>query len=137
MKCTQYYPVLMTDQVDQLASFYKTHFRFEPRFESDWYVHLQSAEDPSVNIAFLQFDHDTVPAPQQTKSAGVILNFEVESVDDAYAHAQSTGLPVIVSLRDEPWGQRRFMARDPQGNLIDVITPIEPSAEFLAQYSGQ
>ena len=40
-------------------------------------------------------------------------------------------------LRDEPSGQRHFITLYPNGVLIDVITPIAPSAEFAAQYAPQ
>ncbi|MEM9268600.1 MAG: glyoxalase, partial [Pseudomonadota bacterium] len=36
---------------------------------------------------------------------------------------------------DEPFGQRHFITQDPNGVLIDVIKPIPPSPEFLAQFS--
>ena len=61
MKCTQFYPVLMTGQVADTARFFIEHLRFKALFESDWYVHLQSSEDDTVNLAVLQKDHDTVP----------------------------------------------------------------------------
>ena len=61
MKCTQFYPVLMTGQVADTARFFIDHLRFKALFESDWYVHLQSSDDDTVNLAVLQKDHDTVP----------------------------------------------------------------------------
>ena len=135
MKCTQFYPVILTGYVAETARFYRDHFRFRAAFESDWYVHLQSAEDEGVNLAVLQGDHETVPQSGRGRTAGVILNFEVEDVDAEYARAEASGLPVLLPLRDEPFGQRHFITRDPNGVLIDVITPIPPSAEFLAQYA--
>lgn len=135
MKCTQFYPVILTDDVAASARFYCDHFRFKALFDSDWYVHLQSSEDESVNLAILQFDHETVPAEGRHKSAGLIINFEVEDVDAVYDTAKTAGLPILKTLRDEDFGQRHFITKDPTGVLIDVIKPIEPSAEFLAQYA--
>ena len=135
MKCTQFYPVLMTGQVADTARFFIDHLRFKALFESDWYVHLQSSEDDTVNLAVLQKDHDTVPRAARGASAGgVLLNFEVADVDAEYARAQQTGLKIVLPLRDEDFGQRHFIAQGPEGVLIDVITPIEPSAAFKAQY---
>lgn len=136
MKCTQFYPVIMTNDVAGTARFYQDHFRFEPAFESDWYVHLHSNEDPSVNIAVLQGDHETIPAAGRGQVSGLLINFEVEDVDAEYERARSAGLPIDLELRDEDFGQRHFITRDPNGVLIDVIKPIPPSAEFLAQYAG-
>ena len=135
MKCSQFYPVLMTERVANCAHFFARHFRFKPVFESDWYVHLISAEDESVNLAVLQRDHPTIPAVGRGASAGgLLLNFEVADVDAEYARAQAAGLPILLPLRNEDFGQRHFIAQGPEGVLIDVITPIEPSAAFKAQY---
>ena len=134
MKCTQFYPVILTDKVRETADFYRSHFRFSPAFDSDWYVHLQSTEDPSVNIAVLQGDHETVPESGRGSVSGLILNFEVEDVDAVYAEVEAKGLPILLPLRDEAFGQRHFITRDPNGVLIDVIKPIPPSPEFQKQY---
>lgn len=136
MKCSQYYPVIMTAQVAATAAFYVRHFRFKRVFDSDWYVHLQSSEDASVNLAVLQGDHPTIPQGCAGQVAGLLLNFEVDEVDREYARAVAQGLPVLCPLRDEPFGQRHFITRDPNGVLIDVIQPIPPDAAFLAQYDG-
>lgn len=45
------------------------------------------------------------------------------------------GVPAELELRDEPPGQRHFIIADPNGVLVDVITPIEPTAGFAALYA--
>jgi uncharacterized glyoxalase superfamily protein PhnB len=137
MKSTSYYPVLMTDDVAGTAAFYVEHFRFQPMFDSDWYVHLQSSESKRVNVAILQGDHETIPAEGRGKTSGLILNFEVEDVDGVYERLEAAGLPILLPLRDEAFGQRHFITRDPNGVLIDVIKPIPPSAEFAAQFAPE
>lgn len=135
MKCTQYYPVIQTENVTETATFFQQHFGFAPQFESDWYVHLQSSDDEGVNLAILKSDHETIPAEGRGVSSGMILNFEVEDVDAVHAEVTASGVPIVKSLRDEPFGQRHFIAQDPNGVLLDVITPIPPSEEFMAQYN--
>lgn len=135
MKCTQFYPVLMTDDVAATARFYRDYFRFKAVFDSDWYVHLQSIEDESVNLAVLRGDHETIPESGRGRVGGLLINFEVADVDAEYDRATRSGLPILLQLRDEAFGQRHFITRDPNGVLIDVIKPIPPSAEFRAQYA--
>ena len=137
MKTTSYYPVIMTADVAATAAFYVEHFRFKPLFESDWYVHLQSAEDESVNLAVLDGDHETIPAKGRGRVGGLLLNFEVEDPDAEYDRARKAGLPILLELRDEDFGQRHFITSDPNGVLIDIIKPIPPSAEFAAQYAPE
>ncbi len=136
MKCTQYYPVIMTDDVEGTARFYQDHFRFKAVFDSSWYVHLQSVEDPSVNLAVLDGAHETIPPAARGRAAGLLLNFEVEDVDAVYADVRAVELPVLLTLRDEEFGQRHFITQDPNGVLIDIIKPIPPSAAFLEQYAA-
>ncbi|WP_299861015.1 VOC family protein [uncultured Hoeflea sp.] len=133
MKSTNYYPVVITPEVAKTAAFYTEHLGFKPSFEADWYVHLQSVEDPSVNLAILEEGHPTIPE-SDAGAPRLILNFEVEDVDAVFARAQREGWAILKPLCDEAFGQRHFIARDPSGTMVDVITPIPPSAEFAAQY---
>jgi uncharacterized glyoxalase superfamily protein PhnB len=123
--------------LDGTSAFYERHFRFMAPFRSDWYVHLQSCEDTSVNLAVLDRNHATIPEVARGATArGVLLNFEVDDPDAVFREAQAAGLPIHVSLRDEDFGQRHFITSDPNGVLIDIIKPIEPSPEFAAQFTS-
>lgn len=135
MRSTSYYPVIQTADVAGTADFYIRHFRFRPLFAADWYMHLQSEEDEAVNLAILAGDHETIPPEGRGTARGVILNFEVEDVDAEYARVTEAGLPVLKPLTDEAFGQRHFITRDPNGVLIDVITPIPPGPEFAAHFA--
>ncbi|WP_037435367.1 VOC family protein [Sinorhizobium fredii] len=134
MKSTSYYPVIMTADVRATADFYVKHFRFEALFVSDWYMHLQSAEDEHVTLAVLDYRHETVPERHRAPVRGLLLNFEVDDPDRLYAELQSAGLPILKALCDEDFGQRHFITADPNGVMIDVIKPIPPSAEFAKAY---
>ncbi len=137
MKTTSYYPVLLTHDVKGTADFWRRHFGMKALYENDWYVHLQSNEDRKVNLGICLASHVTVPAPARGNAAsGLVLNFEVADVDAAYARAKAEGLPILLTLRDEDFGQRHFITSDPNGVLIDVITPIPPTAEYAANYAA-
>lgn len=56
-------------------------------------------------------------------------------MDAVHDRLVAAGLPILRSLRDEAFGQRHFIVGDPNGVLIDVITPIPPTGEFVALYS--
>ena len=135
MNITSFYPVLMVGDVRATADFWMHHFGFRSLFAADWYVHLQSSTDPGVNLALLQGDHATIPASGRGRAAGMLVNFEVEDVDAVHDRLVAEGLPILLPLRDEDFGQRHFITQDPNGLLIDIITPIAPSAEFAAQYA--
>lgn len=134
MEIRSFYPVVMTQDVAATTAFFVDHFDFKPLFSSDWYVHLQASDDPAVNLAVLDGSHLTIPAAGRGTASGVLLNFEVEDVDAHYARLEAAGLPVLLGLRDEDFGQRHFIVQGPEGILVDIITPIAPTEEFATQY---
>ena len=137
MKVTGYYPVLLVDDVEASAAFYQAHFKFRPLFTSDWYVHLQQTDHPNVNLAFVARNHKTVPEGSRKPAAGILINFEVEDPDEIYDRLRAANVEILRALRDEDFGQRHFIAADPNGVMIDVIKPIPPTAEFATQYAPE
>ena len=135
MKTTSSYPVIACDNVADTAAFYMDHFGFRAVFAADWYVHLQSERNETVNLAILDCRHDTMPEGYRRPVQGLLINFEIDDVDAEYDRLKKAGLPILLPLRSEDFGQRHFITRDPAGAMIDVITVIPPSAEFAAQYT--
>ncbi|MET9349922.1 VOC family protein [Streptomyces termitum] len=132
---TGFYPVLCTSRPADSVAFYRTWFGFETTYESDWYVSLRRPEAPHYELALVAADHPTVPEGFRRTAGGLLLNFEVADVDAEYARLVTDGgLVPELDLRSEAFGQRHFIVADPDGVLIDVITPIEPTAEYAAAY---
>lgn len=137
MKVTSYYPVIMAEDVAATAAFYQEHFGFQAMYTSQWYVHLTSRAQGSVNLAIVTASHDTVPEGYRRPVGGLLLNFEVADVDAEHARLIGEGLSPVSALKSEAFGQRHFMVADPAGTLIDIITPIPPTAEFAANYAPE
>lgn len=136
MAINSFYSVILTDQVAASASFYKDYFGFESVYEADWYVSLKMPlTDVSYELAILDSSHGTIPEPYRKRVQGLILNFEVDDVDAEYERlVVEAKLPLELDIRDEEFGQRHFIIRDPNGVLIDMIKIIPPSEEESAQY---
>ena len=137
MKVNSYYPVVTVDDVQNSVAFYEQHFGFEKGFESDWYVHLVLPNHPSVNLAIMEAKHDSLPEGYRNAAQGILLNLEVEDVDAFYEQMVQANVEILRPLKDEPWGQRHFILKDPAGVMIDVIKLIPPTAEFAAQYAEE
>ncbi len=135
MTVTSFYPVLMSDDVAAATSFYREVVGFEPVFVSDWYVSLRLG---AFELAILASDHETIPDGfRRPIEGGMLLNLEVDDVDAVHERLAADGrVRIVQALRDEEFGQRHFIAAAPGGVLLDVIQPIEPSAEFLAAYAS-
>jgi len=136
MQLNSVYPVICTDKIAESKTFYVKHFSFETTFESDWYVSLKSTGERPFELALLDYTHETVPeAFQKNFAGGLIINFEVEEVDAVYEQFKAAGVPIHQELRSEDFGQRHFIASDPNGVLIDVIKVIPFSEAFKAHNS--
>ena len=61
----------------------------------------------------------------------MVLSFYVEDAAGEQARLEAAGVPIVQPLKDEVFGQRHFIAADPNGILIDIITPIAPDPEWL------
>ncbi|MDB5585614.1 MAG: glyoxalase [Devosia sp.] len=134
MNLTGSYPVLLVADVAPIAAFYQAHFGFKVVFASSWYVHLRATHTGTVELAIMDYDHDTIPLAGRQKTTGLLLSLEVADAAAEYARL-APSVTVLRALRDEPFGQRHFICADPNGVLLDVITPIEPDPEWLAAQS--
>jgi uncharacterized glyoxalase superfamily protein PhnB len=52
------------------------------------------------------------------------ISVEAVDVDAVHAEAVERGLEIAYPPRDEDWGVRRFMLRDPSGTVINVLSQI-------------
>ncbi|EPH44020.1 VOC family protein [Streptomyces aurantiacus] len=133
-----FYPVLATRDVAASRAFYTRHLGFEVTFEADWYVSLRRPDAPQYELALLDHAHPTVPQDHRVAlRGGLLLNFEVDDVDAEHQRlVTEAGLPEVLPLRTEEFGQRHFIVAAPDDVLIDVITVVPPSEEYAAQYAG-
>ncbi|MEU3270088.1 VOC family protein [Saccharomonospora sp. NPDC006951] len=135
MTLTSFYPVVCTPKLAESTAFYTDHLGFEIVFEADWYVSLRRPGPPAYELALLDHTHPTLPEAYRHPVRGLLLNLEVTDVDAEWRRLVGEhGLSPELELRDEDFGQRHFIVADPSGVLIDVITPIAPTAEFAQQY---
>ncbi|MEV4014645.1 VOC family protein [Nonomuraea angiospora] len=137
MELTSFYPVICTTRLQESHDFYTGLLGFETTFEADWYVSLRRPGTPPYELALLDHSHPTLPEAYRAPARGLLLNFEVADVDAEWERlVVGAGLTAELALRSEDFGQRHFIVADPNGVLIDVITPIAPSAEYAEQYVG-
>ncbi len=136
MRLESSYPVICTDKIAASRDYYVKYFGFETTFEDDWYVSLRSKSNHAYELALLDFHHPSLPENFRKPTSGMLINFDVSDVDEAYEDLRTKKLPIILDIKSEEWGQRHFITVDPNGILIDVIQNTEPSAEFAKKYGA-
>ncbi|MGH7461628.1 MAG: VOC family protein [Longimicrobiales bacterium] len=134
MSLRSVFAVLVTSDLNGSRRFYEGLIGMQAGFVSDWYVHLLLPANPAVQLGLVVAGHESVPAGAQQPNHAVILGIEVADVSVLYETLRAHDAAILGPPRDEPWGQRHFLAYDPQGFLIDLVQTIPPTAEYASAY---
>lgn len=130
-----HFVLFVADDPRACRDFYRRHFGFEVATDVGWYVVLTSGGERPFGIGFLETDHPTQPEHhRQATSGNRFVTFEVDDVDPIAERLVHSGVEVDVPLRDEPWGQRHVIVRDPGGNCVDVVQLIPPKLDFARKW---
>ena len=122
------------EDVPAVRDFYVDVLGFTVAMDLGWFVSLRSEGHDDVEVCVVHRDH-AMSAELGGPVRGVVLAFLVDDVDAEYARVVDLGVPVDVALRDEPWGQRRFLVRDPVGTGIEIVQVTTPDPEWLAEHA--
>jgi uncharacterized glyoxalase superfamily protein PhnB len=129
------YPLVTVKNLTASRDFFAAHFGMGVAFQASWVVMLSSPANGAICLGLMTADHPSQPpGPEIFDGRGMILTMQVENVTDVHARLAQSGAPIVYGLKDEPWGQRRFMTRDPSGVLVDVVEQIEPEPGFWDKY---
>lgn len=80
--------------------------------DMDWIVTFVSPDNPTSQVSVISSDPSGLHPD---------LTLEVDDVDGAHTRAVAQNVEVVYPLTDEPWGVRRFFARDPNGRIVNVV----------------
>lgn len=121
---------VITGKLAESKAFYTEVLGFGVSFENDFYLLLHTPGQ-EAEISFLLPGHASQqPLFQQPfEGQGMYLTIEVDDVDQLYHDIRAKGIPIQIALRDEPWGDRHFAIKDPNGIGIDLVRYRQPGTE--------
>ena len=104
------------------AAFAREHLGFTEEMSADGFVSLSRA-DAGFNLVFLRTGLDTLtPDSLRDQNAdGILIVFVVDDVDGECARFQQEGVAIATPLQTEPWGERFFQVRDPNGVVVQFV----------------
>jgi uncharacterized glyoxalase superfamily protein PhnB len=105
-------PNIKSDRPEETRDFFVDLLGFEVAMDIGWVKTVASPDNPSAQVNVISNDDPAAPG----------ISVEVEDVDAVYARAVEQGLEIAYSLRDEEWGVRRFMLREPSGTTVNVVS---------------
>jgi len=116
---------LITDDVDRLVAFYSRVLQRSAAGDS---THAEFNLD-GLGLAIYSRQGTEQMAPGSTQGAGqggFTIILEVEDADAECARITALGIPLLKPLASYPWGARAFWFRDPDGNIVDIFSRIQP-----------
>ena len=126
---------IITDDLDRLVSFYEqvtgvTAERPAPPF-AEFVM-------PSVTLAIGHSQTVGLFGAGSARAAdnhSVIIEFRVDDVDAEHARLQSLVENWVQEPTTMPWGNRSILFRDPDGNLVNLFTPV--TDEAIQRFHGR
>jgi catechol 2,3-dioxygenase-like lactoylglutathione lyase family enzyme len=105
-------PNIKSDRPAETRAFFVDLLGFEVAMDIGWVVTVASPSNSSAQVNIIGNDDMSAPG----------ISVGVPDVDAVHARAVEQGLEIAYSLRDEDWGVRRFMLREPSGTLVNIVS---------------
>lgn len=106
-------PLVQSEAMRESREFYGL-LGFEEVMNHGWIMTLAPPSNPAAQISIITSDATAPVTPD--------LSVEVDDVDAAYAVVRESGAEIVHPLQDEEWEVRRFMVRDPDGRVVNVLS---------------
>ena len=105
-------PNIRSDKPAETRDFFVELLGFEVAMDIGWVLTVASPTDPSVQVNIISNDDMAAPG----------ISVGVADVDAVHAKAVEQGFEIVYPIRDEEWGVRRFMLREPSGTVVNVVS---------------
>jgi catechol 2,3-dioxygenase-like lactoylglutathione lyase family enzyme len=105
-------PNISSSQAAETRDFFVDVLGFEVAMDMGWIVTVASPTNPAVQVSIVANEDPAAPG----------ISVEVDDVDAVHDRAVENGLEIAYAVRDEEWGVRRFMLREPSGTLVNVLS---------------
>lgn len=112
MAVTRIVPDITSEDIPRSRDFYRL-LGLAERMDLGWVVILGPPDHHDVQLLLMGRDESAPVNPD--------ISIGVDDVDAAYERMVAAGVEIVHSLRDEPWGVRRFFVRDPNGKIVNVV----------------
>ena len=104
-------PNIRSERPADTRDFFVKLLGFDVAMDLGWVVTVTSPANPSAQVNIIGNDDPSAPG----------ISVGVPDVDAVHERAVEQGLEIEYPLRDEDWGVRRFMLREPSGTVVNVV----------------
>ncbi len=124
---------IITDDIKRLVQFYEAVSGLPARWYTDEFAELAT---PSCTLAIASkrtMDLFGAGAARAADNHSAIIEFRVADVDAEFTRLRELVGDVVQTPTTQPWGNRSWLFRDPDGNLVNFFTPV--SAEAIRKFA--
>ena len=105
-------PNIRSERPDETRDLFVDLFGFEVAMDLGWVVTVAAPGNPTAQVTIIGNDDMAAPG----------ISVGVDDVDAVHARALDQGVEIVYPIRDEEWGVRRFMIREPSGTVVNVVS---------------
>jgi predicted enzyme related to lactoylglutathione lyase len=119
---------IITDDIKRLVQFYEAVSGLPARWYTDEFAELAT---PSCTLAIASkrtMDLFGAGAARPADNHSAIIEFRVADVDAEFTRLRELVGDVVQTPTTQPWGNRSWLFRDTDGNLVNFFTPVSPEA---------
>jgi uncharacterized glyoxalase superfamily protein PhnB len=112
MTASRAVPNIKSGRPADTRDFFVDLLGFEVAMDLGWVVTVASPSNASAQVTIIGNEDPSAPG----------ISVEVTDVDAVHAKAVERGFEIAYALRDEDWGVRRFMLREPSGTVVNILS---------------
>ncbi|MFC5947433.1 VOC family protein [Pseudonocardia lutea] len=124
---------IITAQLPRLVAFYEDVTGLPADWATPQFAELRT---PAGTLALADTTTVSLFGPGSAEPAAnrsAIIEFLVDDVDATYARLADHLDDIVTPPTTMPWGNRALLFRDPDGNLVNLFTPVTEAARARQQ----
>ena len=96
--------------------FYVKFMGLQKAMDMGWIITFVSERNRNAQVSIIRNKEPDRPHPD--------ISIEVDDVDQMFSKAKEQNIDIVYPITDEPWGVRRFFAKDPNGKIINILSHL-------------
>lgn len=119
---------VIASDVKQLVEFYEQVTGLSARWGNREFAELVTPAGTLAIASARTIEMFGAAAARPADNHTVIIEFRVDDVDGEYNRLKNVALEFVQEPTTMLWGNRSILFRDPDGNLVNLFTPVSPEA---------
>jgi uncharacterized glyoxalase superfamily protein PhnB len=117
----------VTGNLEPVRAFYQEGLQIEPQIYRG--NHVEFTLDAGILALWRQSECEAfgITGMRGAANASMLVELEVADVEREYSRLKGLSLDWVKALTTQPWDQRAFYVRDPDGNILNMHTIGEAS----------